>query len=64
VGLTYDEVEVLLGPPVPTEVPDAPSIRYYMRGLHYVYQRATLTLSFGNRWERSDTVIAQHLRHH
>ena len=63
-GLTYDEVEVLLGLPVPTEVPDSPSIRYYMRGFHYPYQSATLTLSFGRRWERSDTVVAQHLRQH
>jgi len=61
-GLTLEEVESLLGPPAPARFPDSPSVNYHMAGTVSRYEGATLVLSLGSRWERSDTVKGEHLR--
>ena len=61
VGLTLDEVESLLGPPVPPRFGDLPHIMYSMSDLRG-RQGARLYLSTGSRWERFDTVQGEHLR--
>ena len=64
IGLTAEEVESLLGPPMPSQYPDSPTMQYHMIGFHRSYERATLYLSFGRRWKQSDTVLGENLRQH
>lgn len=64
VGLTAEEVENLIGSPIPVEYPGSAGMMYHMIGFQHTLEKATLYLSFGKRWERTDVVLAESVRQH